>query len=79
MTTMNESWPPEAFVSALADALWKEVTPPYGARVADFTDEQVAAGDLRRADREADEQNLAAVRRALIEAGPPRVTSRNAG
>lgn len=55
----------DEFVAALAAHLQSDWAGPYMARVADFTREEVLAGKLRAADREAEAQAQAEARRAL--------------
>jgi hypothetical protein len=45
--------------------LLEEISPPYIADVNDFTDEDIKAGKLKKADDEAEEMSRALVRRAL--------------
>lgn len=55
----------EDMVTAAMKELREEVFLPYSADVRDFSDEDVKAGLLRKADDAAEEQNRALVRRAL--------------
>lgn len=58
----------EAMIDAAAGVLFFECDPPYMARVNDFTDAQIEAGELRAADRAAHQKNRDLVRRALVAA-----------
>jgi hypothetical protein len=55
----------EKAIERVVDVLAIEGCLPYTARVRDFTDEQVEAGELRRADREAAASNRAFARDVL--------------
>jgi len=62
---MAETIVTDDMVTRAYNVLLEETSPPYYADVRDFTDEQVKAGLLRKADNEAEEMNRALIRRAL--------------
>jgi hypothetical protein len=55
----------DEMVTRAYNVLLEEIYPPYSADARDFTDEDVKAGKLKKADDEAEEMNRALVRRSL--------------
>jgi hypothetical protein len=62
---MANSQVTEEMVTAASRVLREEVFLPHAADVRDFTDEEIKAGELRKADEASEEQNRTLVRRAL--------------
>ena len=55
----------EDMITNASRVLWSEAIPPYLSNVMDFTDEEVKAGLLRKADDECRKLNRELVRRAI--------------
>ena len=55
----------DAMVEAASAVIYSECCPPYMPRVNDYTDAQIAAGELKKADRWANQMNDDLIRRAL--------------
>lgn len=65
---------PKEAIEAAAREVGKHFEWPFMARVRNFSAEQVAAGELRAADEQAQAQNRAAVR-AVVEAAAPLIVA----